>query len=318
MLWVVCTLVMAALITPWVYLAGKWLAALGKTRQVPVMLNWLGDACGRSKFPRFFDRCLLVCALVLLPLLFRRIRKVRSAAGTGWMNLGKGTSWKCAAYQVVIGCVISGGMLWGLGSVLEAFGAYVPKNHVPAPGSLLAKTLMPAAAVSLLEEWLFRGLLLGLWLRFSKPVAACVGTSVLFAFLHFLSPPNGAPIENPTHVLAGFELLGKILLHFANPQFFVTEFVLLLAVGMILAWVRVRTGALWFAIGLHAGWIIAFKGFNLYHQSVPDHFLRPWGVGDNLRSGVLPMVTLALTAVVCHFAMRHFDGRGRSISPASR
>ena len=73
---------------------------------------------------------------------------------------------------------------------------------------------------------------------------------------------------------------------------------------MILARARLRTGALWFSIGLHAGWIAAFKGFNMLHRAVPVHELRPWGVGDSLRSGLLPMLALGVTAVVCHFVLQ--------------
>ena len=316
-MWVVGTLVMAALVTPWVYLAGKQLAAAAEAKHLPALLNWLGDVCGRSRFPRYFDRCLLVSALVLLPLLLKRITRLRSAAGAGWLGFGASVPWRCAVAQMAIGCVIAAGVLWGAGAVLEMAGAFAPKSHVHSFGSLLQKVFIPAAAASLLEEWLFRGLLLGLWLRFSKTVPACIGTSVLFAFLHFLKPPDGMLSHDPTHFLAGFELLGKILLHFANPQFFVTDFAMLLAAGLVLAWARVRTGALWFSIGLHAGWIMAFKGFNRYHENVPGHFLHPWGVGDNLLTGVLPMVTLALTAVICHFALRRFDKYGRAVSPAS-
>jgi membrane protease YdiL (CAAX protease family) len=159
----------------------------------------------------------------------------------------------------------------------------------------------------LLEEWLFRGLLLGLWLRSVRPATACLGTSLLFAFLHFMAPPDGTFIKDPAQVLAGFELLGKILLHFTDPLFFVTDFAALLAGGLILAWARVRTGALWFSIGLHAGWIMVFKGFNLLYQVIPGHPLHPWGVGDNLRSGILPLLTLGITAVICHFALRRFS-----------
>ena len=306
MVWVLCSGMLAAWLTPWVYQAGRQLAAAAAARDLPVVLEWLGAACGRTKFSRFFDRCLLVSALVLLPLLLRRIKTLRSAAGTGLVNFGARVSWKSAAAQIAIGCVIAGGMLWGLGTVLAAAGAYGPKAHPPAFGLLLGKILVPAVAASLLEECLFRGLLLGLWLRFARPPAACVGTSLLFAFLHFLKPPDGTLIADPTQALAGFELLGKILLHFTDPLFFVTDFASLLGAGLILAWARLRTGALWFSIGLHAGWIMVFKGFNLLYQNVPGHPLRPWGVGDNLRSGVLPLLTLGLTAVICHFALRRF------------
>lgn len=310
--WVFCALTMAALISPWIYQAGKQLAATADAKDLPAILEWLGNACRRAKVDRFFDRSLWLSALVLLPLLFRRIRHLRAASNRPADKLAK-FSWQSVAVQILSGCIIAGGMLWALGAILQGVGLYVPKAH-PALGKLLPQVLIPAVAAPLLEEWLFRGVLLGLWLRFARPAAACVGTSLLFAFLHFLEPPEGYIIANPAHPLAGFELLGKILLHFTNPVFFVTDFATLLCVGLILAWSRVRTGSLWFSIGLHAGWIIAFKSFNLLYRKIPDHPLTPWGVGDSLRSGALPLFMLCLTAAVCHFALKRFSpGHSRTI-----
>lgn len=215
-------------------------------------------------------------------------------------------TWKSAWIQILVGCVIAGGMLWGIGVILETVGAYALKSNPPATGKLLSKVLLPAVAAPLVEEWLFRGLLFGLWLRFAKPVAACLGTSLVFAFVHFLNPPAGTAMADPGHVFAGFELLGKILWHFADPLFFVTDFATLFVVGMILAWARVRTGALWFSIGLHAGWVLAFKTFNMFYEKVPGHSLRSWAVGESLRSGVLPLIALGITALICHFVLRRF------------
>jgi hypothetical protein len=81
---------------------------------------------------------------------------------------------------------------------------------------------------------------------------------------------------------------------------------------MILAWGRLQTGALWFSIGLHAGWIAAFKGFSILHRAVPDHALRPWGVGDSLRAGLIPMFALAVTALICYFALKFFTPSNRA------
>ena len=312
--WVFCSLLLAALISPWLYQGGKWLGANAAANDLPRVLEWLGAACARSKFGRFFDRSLLISALALLPLLFRRIKSLRRS-GDAVPVSGPRPSAKSAAVQVIVACLISGGILWGLGGLLRMSGAYVPEADAPSFGKLLSKILLPAVAASLLEEWLFRGVLLGLWLRFAKPAAACIGTSLLFAFLHFMQPPDGVVIANPAHFLAGFELLGKILLHFTDPLFFVTDFATLLAVGLILAMARVRTGALWFSIGLHAGWIMSFKAFSLLFEGVTPHYLRPWGVGDNLRSGLLPLLALAFTAGVCHFVLKHFDLNRASPSP---
>ena len=99
------------------------------------------------------------------------------------------------------------------------------------------------------------------------------------------------------------------MFHFTDPRFFVTDFATLFVIGMILAWVRLRTGSLWFPIGLHAGWIFAFKGYNLLYRGVPSHAVHPWALGDSLRSGLLPMLTLAVTAFCCHFVLRKFDAK---------
>lgn len=301
-------LVLSALLAPWLYQAGKGLAAAAAAREMPGVFEWLGAAAGRADFDRFFSRSLTLAAVVLLPLLWLRIRAVRAAKGRAAAARAK-ISWKSALIQVVVGCVIAGGMLWGLAILMEGLGGFTRKPVVPGLGKLVSKILIPALVVPPLEEWLFRGLLLGLWLRFAKPLAACLGTSLLFAFVHFLKPPEGSIIADPASALAGFELLGKVLLHFTNPLFFVTDFACLFVVGMILAWARVRTGALWFSIGLHAGWIAAFKAFNLLYRPVPD---APWGIGESIRSGLYPMMALAVTAAICHVVLRFFEVRPKA------
>lgn len=297
--WVISTLVLAAVVTPWLYDAGKALASSARAEQLPGILEWIGASSGRAKLGRFFSRSLMASALILLPLLFWRLRVMASG---GAMPLAKLPARSVAA-QILTGFVIAGGLLWGMGWVIQHFGAYIPDPTPPSLGKVLKKTLLPAIIAPLLEEWLFRGLLLGLWLKYAKPFAACLGTSLVFGFIHFLEPPSGMAIADPGSPWAGFELLGKIIFHFADPRFFVTDFATLFGIGMILAWARLRTGALWFSIGLHGGWILAFKAYNLVYQEVESSPLHPWGVGDSLRSGLIPLATMVLTAVICHFVM---------------
>lgn len=305
-LWVVSAILLAAVISPWLYQVGKWFGGVSAASDLNALAEWLGKSCRRADFDRYFSRALVISGLALLPFLFRRIRRIRVGTGAGGVAARR-VSWQSMVIQIAAGCVIAGGILWATGAVLETLGAYVPENKVPGIGKLAGGILPAAIGASLLEEWLFRGLLLGLWLKFAKPLAACLGTSLFFAFVHFLRPPSEAVIAAPGAPLAGFELLGKILLHFTDPRFFITDFATLFVIGMILAIARVRTGALWFSIGLHAGWILAFKSFNMIYKSVPTHPLRPWGVGDSLRSGVLPLLALGLTAVICHFVLKRFE-----------
>lgn len=301
------SILMAAVISPWVYQGGTRFAAMTAAGDFPALLEWLGAACERAKFGRFFDRSLWLSALVLMPFLFGRLRKLKARReGPSGRPLAR-MPMKTGVIQLLTGCLIAAALLWGLAAILGVTGASVTNPKAPSLLKLMSKALVPALVVAPLEEWLFRGVLLGLWLRFSRPAAACVGTSFLFALMHFLRPAAGTVIADPGHPLAGIELLGKIFLHFADPLFFVTDFATLFVVGLILAAARIRTGALWFSIGLHSGWIVAYKAFNLLYKDAPGHPLRPWGVGDSLYSGILPLVTLGLTALVCHLVLRRFE-----------
>jgi membrane protease YdiL (CAAX protease family) len=315
LLWVLCAILLAAVITPWLYQGGKWLAATAEVRQLPALLDSVAGSCGRAQIDRFFGRALLLSALLLLPFLRRRIKGLRAVSHAG-PDRRKHYPWRLIAAQIVIGCVIAGGLLWAMGMLLEAVGAYTVKPDPPRAGKILSKVVIPAIAAPLLEEWLFRGILLGLWLRLAKPAAACIGSSLVFAFVHFLEPAKGTVIADPAHPFAGFQLVGKILTHFTDPLFFSTDFAVLFGVGCILAGARVRTGALWFSIGLHAGWVAAFKSYNLLYAAVAEHPLRPWGIGSGLSSGLLPLLMLVITAGVCHFALRWFPSDG--LSHASR
>ena len=316
MLWVLCAILLAAVITPWLYQGGKWLAATAEVRRTARPAG-IGGRFLRQGEDRPLLRPRVACSprCLLLPFLRRRIKGLRAVSHAG-PDRRKHYPWRSIAAQIVIGCVIAGGLLWAMGMLLEAVGAYTVKPDPPRAGKILSKVVIPAIAAPLLEEWLFRGILLGLWLRFAKPAAACIGSSLVFAFVHFLEPAKGTVIADPTHPLAGFQLVGKILTHFTDPLFFSTDFAVLFGVGCILAWARVRTGALWFSIGLHAGWVAAFKSYNLLHAAVAEHPLRPWGIGSGLSSGLLPLLMLVITAGVCHFALRWFPNDG--LSRASR
>jgi membrane protease YdiL (CAAX protease family) len=303
-LWLTGTIALAAAIVPWIYRFGKNLAVSAATSDLSAFSEWLGAASGRAEFDRFFSRALVTAALLLLPILLFRLKAIRRQNPQTAPPKTPKLSWKTRLFHGFTALVLAAGLLWLLGSALEAAGAYVSREELPKLSKFLNKTIYPALGAAIIEEWLFRGLLLGVWLRIARPAAALVGTSFVFAFVHFMQPPPGTEIPDPAAATAGFQLLGLILKNFSNPQFIAAEFAVLFSIGLILGATRLRTGALWFPIGLHAGWIFAFKGFNLFHKGVDASPLRPLWIGDSLRSGLLPLVTLGVTAILCHFVLR--------------
>jgi membrane protease YdiL (CAAX protease family) len=302
-LWLFVALLLAAAIAPLLYRGGHAFAETASSQEFPRVLEWLGAACGRADFSRYFNRSLMLAALILLPVLRWRIRGIHRSKQPKIASIVR-APWKSVMVQMVVGLIITGGISWGLCGLIEASGAYVLKPNPPDFMKVLSRVLFPVVVVALLEEWLFRGILLGLWMRFSKPLAACVGTSLFFAFVHFLSLPKGEVLSDPASGWAGYELLGKIGLHLMDPVIIITDFLALFAIGMILAWSRIRTGALWFSIGLHAGWIAALKMFSLLHRPVEGHWLFPWGLGDTLRSGLLSLLSILIVAGFCRMGFR--------------
>lgn len=309
LLWVVASVLFAAVVTPWVYLGGKHLAAVAAERDWGGLAGWLGAACGRAGFTRFFSRSVLLGALALLPPLLRRVRRLKRERRARGETLPKQlrTSWRRRLLLWTLGATVAAVLVGFLGMVLTHLGGFASNGAVPDFRIYFTRALLPAVGVSLAEEALFRGVLLGWWLRVARPATACLGSSLVFAAMHFLSPAPGYVIADPGSALAGFELLRSMLWHYTDPAFFVADFLTLSGAGLVLAAARLRTGSLALPMGLHSGWVFAFKSYNLTHLRLAESPVGPLLVGDSLRAGLLPLVTLALTAACCHLLLRGWE-----------
>lgn len=305
-LWLIGTILLAAILFPWIYQLGQTFAGYGANHELsPEILEDWSNSARRADLGTYFSRSLYASVLILIPCLILRLKALRKTAGVPptRIALSHRESWKKRITQLFSALIIAAGILWLLGWGLKNAGVFALDSDPPNSAKLIKKALLPALFGSIIEEWLFRGLLLGIWLRIFKPKAALLTVSFIFAFVHFLTPPEHAALAEPSAPFAGFQMLGLIFGHFLNPQFIAAEFLVLFVIGLILGATRIRTGSLWFPIGLHAGWILAFKSFNLLHVDTPSP-LRPLWIGESLRSGLLPLAALLVTAVVCHFTLK--------------
>lgn len=280
-LYFVAVLAFGALLAPWLYWGGTWLG-----RVVPSL-----EFLQRVTFQRYFNRAMLVAAIALLWPLVKSLR-VRS-----WSDLGlePNRSWQ---RDLWVGFSLAGGLLFALGTVLLCTGLYAWRD--PQKLSALPNAILSAAAVSVLEEALFRGALLGVVFRSARAWPAQIFIAGLFAIVHFLKPPeNTAQVLaalGPIHWLSGFQLLPKLFWQFSEPWLLLGGFITLFAVGLTLGLVTRATHSLWCAIGLHAGWVFGLKAFSAYTTPTRANLL-PW-VGQNLLIGLAPLITIAITAAI--------------------
>jgi len=305
-LWLVGTILLAASVFPWIYRLGQDLATEAAAKDLSPFLESVGASAAKADLGTYFSRSLYLAVLLLLPVLIlrlKKIRKARSEVSAGISPLPEPPSWKIRVLQLLGAFALATVLLWVLGLGLEAAGAFSADPTPPSISKVLKKSLIAAILAGIIEEWLFRGLLLGVWLRIAKPMTALLSVSFIFAVVHFLQPPTDYAIADPAALSAGFQLLGGILSHFADPRFIAAELALLFVLGIVLGSNRLQTGSLCVPIGLHAGFVFAFKSFNLLYDNA-DSALRPLWIGESLRSGLLPLATLILTGAICRFVFR--------------
>lgn len=330
--YVAATLVLGALLAPWLYQFGKGLAEVFDDKKGNGPIKFIASAAARADFPRFFDRSLMLSALVLLfPL-------------GSWLRLGRrpgsfrDTPWSLRLPDNVVisdrgqplrrnpegwwhfgtGFFLAAGLLLLSGWAMLQAGCFVWKDAaVSARGipnkfpmaidwARAVKAAVPGAlAVALIEEILFRGVLLGIFLRAMRPGPAIALLSFLFAFVHFLEPPDGATVPDPEAATAGFVLLGQIFERFADPLSMLSRFSIIAMVGVVLAYARYRTASLWLPIGLHVGWVFGVKMFKAATWQVvglPEAV--QWLIGRSLLEGLLPLSVVGVTGVLVHAMTR--------------
>jgi membrane protease YdiL (CAAX protease family) len=121
----------------------------------------------------------------------------------------------------------------------------------------IATGLVAGLLVAIIEETFFRGLMFRAVSRESGIAFAVAATAILYSAVHFL-----ARVRVPTADVgwdSGFALLGVAFTRFADPLSIADSFITLALVGVLLALVRARTGAIAAGIGLHMGWICVIK-----------------------------------------------------------
>jgi membrane protease YdiL (CAAX protease family) len=268
-----------------------WLSA-SSLRESGLVI-WLLGEIEKARFTRYFNRAVLVCAIVLIWPFLRWVRLDRSLLPV-WKPFGTGLR------QWALGFALASGLLLMLGLIFFQLGAY--QLRPDTRWWRLGEAVTAALGAGIVEEFFFRGLLLSLLLRTMSGRSALLAGTFVFALVHFLKPPEGWQIEDAAVTWSsGFLVLGQIAASFGDTQFLLAEFATLFAVGWVLAHVRMQTGALWAGIGLHGGWVFGlkyFSGITHYHSS-----WLPW-IGHNLKIGLAPLLTVLLTGWIAFHLLR--------------
>ncbi|MEQ1839715.1 MAG: CPBP family intramembrane glutamic endopeptidase [Verrucomicrobiales bacterium] len=296
------TVLLGALLAPPLYFAGKHMAAEGWLKD-----GWLGglhQSMEKARFTRYFSRSILLGAMLMIWPTLR------------WFNAGKSgrTSPKRSVLEQfqldpnpswwkhgLIGFLLAGGILLLLGWSYVQLGWYTPRD----PGMSIAKVILGALgtgiAVGFLEEFVFRGAIHSVLAKVLKPRSLFWVIAVVFALIHFFNPPKTLNAE-VVDAFSGFWMVGKVFEHFFQQfgqlYFLFAEFAVLLAIGVVLGYTRMKTGSLWLGTGLHAGWVFGVKTLGATtQQAFGPGEMMPW-LGPSLRVGALSCLFVCLTGLI--------------------
>jgi uncharacterized protein len=203
-----------------------------------------GDRAGVARFAR---TALFLAFGAAYAFLLRRARPpIVEALGFG--DLRRAPAFYAAGFVAGILPVVA------LVCVLLLLGART--FEVRVSGAKLAwfalKFVLLGIPLVLLEESVFRGLLLGDLVRAFGKTAGVIGSSALFAATHFLGASGDwralpGPVTATDVVVAVFAGMERMFREWP-------ELVGLFLAGAALATLRLRSGALWLGMGVHAGW----------------------------------------------------------------
>ena len=263
-----------ALLAPPLYWAGQALAGAG-------ILRFLGE----TEFQKYFNRAMLVAAILLLWPTVRWLR-VR-----GWRELGldPDTRWW---RHLLAGFAMAALVVAAMAAFYIGFEVYHWKKR--PPWERIPPLLLSAIAVGLLEEALFRGAIFGLLRRTLPPLVALFSVSFIFAAVHFLKPDD-AVIVREVGWSSGFALLPHLFHQFGEPMTLLASFTTIFALGMVLGAVTWQTRSLWPAIGFHAGLVFVKMSFSKLTKR--DAAYLPW-IGEELQIGLVPVAAIAVAGTL--------------------
>ena len=163
-------------------------------------------------------------------------------------------------------------------------------------GKALIGALLSAFIISLLEEPLFRGMMLTGLNRKMGASAAVIISSFYYAALHFMKGKTDIPYDQ-LNILSGFGVIKEALANLVNPEI-ISALIALFMVGVLLGILRCNIKqSLGLCIGCHASWVwqikMTKKVFNTNPQSEYLYLISDYdGVVGPLVTGWLLLVVL--------------------------
>lgn len=300
--------------TPFFYNAGKALADVAATKETNGPLDALANICRDAAFPAFFTASLVIAAILLFFPFMSWLRTGRAGEDgeKAWkFRLPEGARGQMSGQrlranphgmrQLVLGFILAIILFFFIGGVLMLAGGFQWRAPQERWVAILLRATFVAFGLAVLQEVLFRGIAMGVFLRAMRPAMALGMSAVFFALVHFLHPPAGLNVPDPDASGTGFTMLKQLASQFGEPRAVFGAFAPMLALGGTLAYARWRTASLCLPIGLHAGWLFvnSILGSITISSSHPKSVM--WVIsGPSTGGGLVPLLGILITGFLAN------------------
>jgi len=286
-------LALTCAISPWLAVGADWAST-----------GWPNILAERIPFSRIFNRAFMISGIVLF--IFCR-RQFNGAHLKQLFADGFGCGWR----DLLTGLGLAIGSMVVLAALMTFNGVFTPFFRVslaPALGTIAGAALAGIFAGGL-EETFFRGLLFKGVHDAGHPARAFLGVNLFFSALHFVRPGHSYFLDG-IEPLAGVRHLLTTFAPFADPLAILPGLLGLWLIGIVLSYALLRTGRLYLAIGLHAGWIVGLKSLRVFGDFRRDDLGWLFGASEpKIVSGVATFIGVLAVGILVHWITRSRGNR---------
>jgi membrane protease YdiL (CAAX protease family) len=293
LIFLLLVLALTSILSPWFALGADWFAD-----RLPGLEHY--------PFSRIFNRTFMIAAIVLF-FFCRPLLKIGKLSELGLVSLRQGGS------DLLRGWIMAVASIAILLLVMSAAQVFEPYFRLSFSRSLsrCLSALVSAVFTGFLEEIFFRGILFKGLLQHGSFLRAFSLSSLFYSALHFVRPGEAYFLER-FDPLAGFRHLFYTFTPFLEPLTILPGMFGFFLLGIVLSYAFLRTGNLYLAIGLHAGWVFGLKSMRVFGDYTREDLGWLFGSTDpKIVSGVAAWIGIASVLLLVHWLTRDRCGLAR-------
>jgi CAAX protease family protein len=295
LLFLLAVLALTCVISPWLALGADWAAA-----------KWPDVLSERVPFSRVFNRAFMFAGIILFVVCHRLFATGQIKA---LLIVDQRTGWR----DLITGCGLATGSMFVLIAAMTLSDIYTPELRMTL-GEALGRFASAAAAglfTGALEEVFFRAILFKGLYDAGTPLRAYFAANLFYSALHFVKPGEAYFLDR-FDPFAGFSHLLTTFAPFLNLLPLLPGILGLLLIGIVLSYAVIRSGKLYLAIGLHAGWVFSLKIIRVFGDFTRQDLGWLFGsTNPKIVSGVVTWIGVVLVGVAVYFVTKNRCGRSR-------